>query len=142
MSRRNFRTKSPPFVMLPRWVTHTVAWRHLDPSSRALYLELRERFNGHNNGTIGFGCREAARAIDVGHDTANRALRKLTEYGFIEAVSKGEFSQNGRRATEWLWPNCRTIAPGTNQPKHSRRGSRRIQKLVRPQGRMVLHIRR
>jgi hypothetical protein len=102
MSRRNLRTKSPPFVMLPRWVTHTAAWRHLDPPSRALYLELRERYNGHNNGTIGLGCREAAAAINVGPDTANRALRKLTEYGFIQAVTKGGFSQNGRRATEWL----------------------------------------
>ncbi len=96
------RTKSPPFIMLPKWVTLTAAWRHLDPPAVALYLVLRSRFNGHNNGTIGLGCREAASLTNVGPDTANRAFRKLTEMGFIEAATKGGFSQNGRRATEWL----------------------------------------
>ena len=102
LSKRSQRTKSPPFIMLPKWVTHTVAWRHLDPPAVALYLVLRERFNGHNNGTIGLGCREAAALTNVGPDTANRAFRKLTDVGFIEATTKGGFSQNGRRATEWL----------------------------------------
>lgn len=109
MSRR--RAKSPPFVMVPLWLVKTLAWQHLDPPARALYLELRQRFNGHNNGMIGLGCREAAKAINVGPDTASRAFRKLSELGFIEATSKGGFSQNGRRATEWLLtelPDSRT----------------------------------
>ena len=96
------RTKSPPFVMLPRWVVRSPAWRGLSPNARAVYLELRDRFNGHNNGFIGLGCREAGEAINVGRNIANRAIKELKEGGFIEATAKGAFRQNGRRATDWL----------------------------------------
>lgn len=102
MSRKGRRTKSPPFVMLPKWLVATPAWRHLDPPCRAVYLELRIRFNGHNNGMIGLGCREAAAAINVSKATANRAFRRLTEVGFIEEATPSNFNTNGRRATEWL----------------------------------------
>jgi len=96
------RTKSPPFVMLPRWVVRSPAWRDLSPNARAVYLELRDRFNGHNNGMIGLGCREAAEAINVHRNVANRAIKELEDAGFIEATAKGAFRQNGRRATDWL----------------------------------------
>lgn len=102
MSKRSRRQKSPPFVMLPRWVVRSPAWRSLGPVERAVYLELRDRFNGHNNGSIGLGCREAAEAVNVGRNVANRALKVLEQVGLIEAATKGAFRQNGRRATDWL----------------------------------------
>lgn len=102
MSRKSRRSKSPPFVMLPRFVTRSAAWRNLDPVGRALYLELRERFNGANNGMIGLGCREAAEAVNVGLGTASRSFKKLQDYGFVEIATPGKFMTNGRRATEWL----------------------------------------
>lgn len=88
--------------MLPKWVVRSPAWRALSPNARAVYLELRERFNGHNNGMIGLGVREAAEATNMHKNTANRAISELESAGFIEPTTKGAFRQNGRRATEWL----------------------------------------
>ena len=99
---RSRRQKSPPFVMLPRWVVRCPAWRGLSANARAIYIELRDRFNGSNNGLIGLGVREAAEAINVGRNVANRAIKELEDAGFIEPATKGAFRQNGRRATEWL----------------------------------------
>jgi len=101
MSRRN-KKNGPPFVQLFRWVTSSAAWKALSPTERALYLELRARFNGHNNGMIGLGCREAAESINVGRDTAHRAFGRLADLGFIEPTTLGRFSTTGRKATEWL----------------------------------------
>ena len=88
--------------MLPRWVVRSPAWRALGPVDRAIYLELRDRFNGQNNGMIGLGCREAAEAVNVSKDTANRAMVRLEEYGFVEPTTKGFYKPLGRAATEWL----------------------------------------
>lgn len=96
------RSKSPPFVMLPKWVVRSPAWRALSANARAVYLELRDRFNGHNNGMIGLGVREAAEATNMHKNTANRAIIELEQAGFLEPGTKGAFRQNGRRATEWL----------------------------------------
>jgi len=101
LSRRR-KANGPPFVQLFRWVTSSAAWKALNPPERALYLELRARFNGHNNGTIGLGCREAAESLNVGRDTAHRAFGRLAEMGFIEPTTVGRFSAGGRKATEWL----------------------------------------
>lgn len=101
MSRRR-RTHSLPFIQIMKWMTGTAAWRSLDPTARALYLELRARFNGTNNGHIGLGCREAAEALNVGKNVANRAFDALEERGFIRVGTPSGFNTNGRRATEWL----------------------------------------
>lgn len=105
MSKRGGNKKGPPFIQIFRWVTASAAWQVLKPTERVLYLELRSRFNGHNNGSIGLGCREAAEAMNVGRDTANQAFGRLIELGFIVPVVVGHLNggkSNGRRATEWL----------------------------------------
>jgi len=42
------KDKGPKFVKLDHWLLRTAAWRDLDPVARALYIELRQRFNGMN----------------------------------------------------------------------------------------------
>ncbi len=39
-------------VQLQEWFQRTEAWRTLKPGPRALYIELKRRFNGRNNGKI------------------------------------------------------------------------------------------
>jgi hypothetical protein len=83
----------------------SVAYRSLKPASRTLLSELIYRFNGHNNGQIGLGVREATKAIGVKSvQTAGRAFADLQRKGFIVAERKGSFdcSKGGQhRATEW-----------------------------------------
>ena len=64
------------------------AWTSLKPGPRALYVELKRRFNGSNNGHLFLSHRDAAKAINVGRDTAAGYFHTLEERGFI-AVTKG-----------------------------------------------------
>jgi hypothetical protein len=98
LSRR--RAKSSPFTMLPKFLTRSKAWRSLNGDCRALYLELRERFNGHNNGSIALGNREAGEAINTGKDTARRCFDVLIERGFIVVTADSTFNQK-RLSREW-----------------------------------------
>lgn len=95
------RTKSAPFVRLDRWMLETAAWRDLDPVARALYVELRQRYNGLNNGSIGLGTREASEALHVGRTTIQRAFDDLLDHGFIEVAKLSGFNQK-RLTREWL----------------------------------------
>ena len=103
MGRRNKkRGNIAPFIKLDMWVQNTLAWRDLGPVARALYIELRARYNGTNNGFIGLGAREAGKALNVSKDTAQRAFVSLSDHGFIRLATPSSFNTNGRKAAEWL----------------------------------------
>jgi DNA-binding GntR family transcriptional regulator len=82
----------------------SVAWQSLDPVARALYIEISRRYRGlnSNNGKIPYSVREAAAALNVGRNTANRAFHHLEERGFIVAKKRSGFNVKGRTSTEWL----------------------------------------
>lgn len=101
MSKKARRGKSPPFVKLDRWFINTPAWRDLDTVARSLYIELRARYNGVNNGSIGLGAREACEALHVGRSTVQRAFDSLIDHGFIEVATLSTFHQK-RLSREWL----------------------------------------
>jgi len=92
---------SPRFVQLHLSLMKTDAWQDLDPVSRALYVEIKARFDGSNNGSIGLGCRDAARALNIGKSTVSRAIQSLEDHGFIRKGTLSSFNTNGRQVTEW-----------------------------------------
>lgn len=71
------------FVQLPEWVQASEAWATLPPGPRALYIELKRRFNGKNNGEIFLSHRDAATALAVHRNTVGPWFRMLEERGFI-----------------------------------------------------------
>jgi hypothetical protein len=71
------------FVQLPEWVQATEAWATLPPGPRALYIELKRRFNGTNNGDIYLSHRDAAAALAVHRNTVGPWFNILEERGFI-----------------------------------------------------------
>jgi DNA-binding transcriptional regulator YhcF (GntR family) len=79
----------------------SVAWRSLKPAERAVYVELRRRFNGVNNGWLALSVRDAAERCNINKDTASKALATLQERGFTECVTPGGFTRKVRHATEW-----------------------------------------
>lgn len=101
-SRRKHGKSGPRRIQVYYWVMNTAAWQALTPIERCIYLEVKKRFNGVNNGEIGLGAREAGNAINVGRSTANRALKRLVALGFIEAAKLSGFNRKDRVATEWL----------------------------------------
>ena len=96
------------FVKLIYPLLESEAWRWLKPNSQAVYIELRRRFNGSNNGKISFSLAEGARILMASKSTIQKALVELEEHGFIQLVQKGRFrgrrasGRAGRRTVGWL----------------------------------------
>ena len=61
----------------------TEAWATLKPGPRALYIELKRRYNGANNGEIFLSHRDAAKALSVNRNTVGGYFRELEARGFI-----------------------------------------------------------
>lgn len=90
------------FLKLEHWLLKTPAWRSLVPASRALYVEIAQRYNGSNNGEMSLSVREAAHLIHVAKDTANKAFHELEAKGFIRRNVCGSFDWKRRHATTWI----------------------------------------
>src|SRR5215469_6637573 len=80
-------------------MARSLAFRSLSGAALKVFLEVRTRFNGGNNGDLSLSLDEAARLLGIGKGTAQRAFAELTEKGFIAMTKKGQWY--GRRATTW-----------------------------------------
>ena len=89
------------FIMIEAYVKRSAGWKALTPIERSAYIEVKWRYDGLNNGRIGLGCRELADELNMGRDTAVRALNGLQEKGFIAKVKASAFNVKNRTATEW-----------------------------------------
>lgn len=88
MARSKRGSGGPPFVQLMEWFQSSEAWASMKPGPRALYLELKRRFRGHNNGRLFLSHRDAAKSLNCGRDTVAGYFHELEGRGFI-AVTKG-----------------------------------------------------
>jgi DNA-binding transcriptional MocR family regulator len=70
-------------VQLPEWLQASEAWRTMKPGPRALYIELKRRYNGRNNGAIILSHRQAADALNVHRNTVGAWFEELEARGFI-----------------------------------------------------------
>ena len=85
------RSKGRPHhrhTQLSEHLQRSEAWATLKGNPRALYTELKRRFNGRNNGEIVLSYRDAAKAICVNRNTVGGYFKELEERGFI-AMTKG-----------------------------------------------------
>jgi hypothetical protein len=105
-------------------ITAMPVWKTMEPIAKALFLEVLERNNGINNGTIGYSVREAEEAGVMDADTAVKAFRILQERGFLRVGRDSHFTtkvlanghginRTGTRAREWRI----TFLPGPNDEK-------------------------
>ena len=90
------------YLRLPHYLLKSPAWRSLRPLERALFVEVAQRYNGHNNGEIGLGVREAAQALHVRPQTAGRAFMGLVVKGFLRVGRDSAFNVKSRLAREWI----------------------------------------
>ena len=87
------------YALLPYALLHSMAWRSLSGQAVKVFLELRTRFHGANNGQLILSLDEAARLLGLGKATVQRALVELQDKGFVICTRKGQWY--GRLASTW-----------------------------------------
>ena len=87
------------YVNLPYSLLNSEAWRTLSGAAIKVFLELRSRFHGGNNGKLPLSLQEAADLLGLGKATVLRAFDQLEERGLIVSTKRGQWY--GRRASEW-----------------------------------------
>lgn len=96
------------FFQMFEWFMKTTAWQSSTVYERSLYLEIKRRYNGRNNGDIPLSHREAEALLDCSNTAVEKAFKGLQIKGFIKPQQKGSFcwktTKDGRsqgRATRW-----------------------------------------
>ena len=90
---------------LEEWFQATEAWATLKPGPRALYIELKRRFNGANNGSIRMSVREAADLLSVHRNTVAGYFADLLERGLIVQTRTGHLGFDGHGIAS-TWALC------------------------------------
>ncbi|MBX3499618.1 MAG: SEL1-like repeat protein [Alphaproteobacteria bacterium] len=86
-------------VHLSPEILHSPAWRGLSGPAVKVWLELRSRFTGGNNGQLTLSLDEGARLLRLGKATVKRAFDELQDAGFIALTSRGQWK--GRIPSKW-----------------------------------------
>lgn len=115
------------FVQLPEWLQQTEAWATLPPGPRALYVELKRRYTGSNNGRITLSYREAAKALNVHRNTVGAWFKELEERGFIELMQGHCLGPSGVGKTS-LWRLTELPSDDMKSPSKAFASWRQIQK--------------
>lgn len=83
-SSKKERAAIDPYITLTRWEFKCPAFRALTGDQSRVYMAMRFRYNGRNNGEIRFSSRDAGDAIGKSYSTGARAVLRLTALGFIK----------------------------------------------------------
>ncbi len=93
------RNETVQYFSVSYAMAQSPAWRSLSGAALKVWVELRCRFNGRNNGQLSLSWDEAARLLGLGKGTVGRAFAELEAKGFIKMTKRGQWY--GRRATTW-----------------------------------------
>ncbi|MER9763114.1 Bro-N domain-containing protein [Mesorhizobium sp. M0138] len=96
MSKIGRAGAEPRHVRLYHWMLDCPAYQSLDVYARALLIEFKKRYTGTNNGDIAFSGKEMEEALGCSNRPADRALRDLTDRGFVKLAKRGHFDWKAR----------------------------------------------
>ena len=108
MAKRSRRRRASPdkngrgggqYLPISYGMAHSPAFRGLSGAAVKLWIEVRCRFNGGNNGALRVSMGEAATLLGMSKSTAQRAFQELVDAGFLVLMREGHWY--GRRAHEW-----------------------------------------
>jgi hypothetical protein len=101
--RRRYRNRrgnpEEQYFGLSYQMARSPAFRLLSGSALKVFVEVRTRFHGGNNGDLSLSLDEAVRLLGIGKGTAQRAFAELEEKGFLRKMRRGQWV--GRLATTW-----------------------------------------
>lgn len=87
------------YVPLGYPMLRSPAWRSLSGAAVKIFLEIRSRYDGRNNGKLSLSLDEAAHLLGIGKATAARAFEELEAKGFLTLTRRGRWY--GRQASEY-----------------------------------------
>lgn len=90
------------FIKLDYYLIFSEAFKEVSGGAFKLYLKVRERYNGLNNGTLSFSVREASEKLGITPTTGSKYFRELVEKGFLKIKQKGSYNLKSRHATLWI----------------------------------------
>ena len=85
------RPKFPPFLMLNKdMILHCDEWKRLSLSAKVVYICIKARHNGKNNGKISMPYSELETVKGLGSpSTVSKALKELEKKGWIRRTQLG-----------------------------------------------------
>jgi hypothetical protein len=96
------------YIQMHEWFFKCAAWQAASVYEQALYIAIKRRYNGRNNGDIPMAHREAERLLNCSNKPVAAAFAGLQEKGFIKPGIKGSFDwkaakqgSNFGRSTRW-----------------------------------------
>jgi DNA-binding transcriptional MocR family regulator len=99
--RRRYRTNlgkdGEQYFGLSYAMAKSPAFRSLSGSALKVFIEVRTRSHGGNNGDLSLSMDEAARLLGIGKATAQRAFAELEAKGFLMMMRRGNGSGDWRR---------------------------------------------
>lgn len=87
------------YMNLPYRMVQSAAWRSLSGAAVKVWLELRTRFHGSNNGDLHVSYGEAAELLGMSRSSVGRAFEELQVKGFVVKTRQGHFYRS--HANEW-----------------------------------------
>lgn len=96
------RTKTASFVMLTHHMMDSPAWKSLSANAQALWVHIRRRYNGSNNGDIPLSCREAGDFLNISKNTASKAFDELLDRGFLKVGMYSSFTCKIKKSRRWI----------------------------------------
>lgn len=98
-SNKTGRSVESQYAPLPYNFIKCDAFRQLPGNALKVFMELRARHDGYNNGRICLSLDECTRLLGMGKGTAQAAFKMLVERGFARLRKRGRWL--GRKASEW-----------------------------------------
>ena len=86
----------PTFIRLPHDLVRSGVWVGLSANAIKLLIGIWDQYNGHNNGELRFGQKQAMRLLRCSQRTAVHTFAELQDTGLIVCTEKGSFSQKAR----------------------------------------------
>jgi DNA-binding MarR family transcriptional regulator len=85
------RSSGDQFLAIPYVMARSAAFRSLSGSALKVWVEVRSRYDGTNNGRLTLSMDEAKRLLGMGKSTVARAIEELIAKGFIKVRKPGQW---------------------------------------------------
>lgn len=115
MTKGRVHASHADFVGIHRRVANSAAFMALPPIARALYLDLRRQYNGHNNGQIAAvleGTEDRPGLVAYGWPprTVFKYLKVLVEHGLIEMTRQGGIAAMSKTCSLYAFTEMPVVA--------------------------------